>query len=85
LCELHAIRLVHKLPAQCVFSVPNPLTAIEQLRAIGWGALGGGLGNPDLPDALEVLNQADVCLDCVWRLSGHPTIERLRREAGVTQ
>lgn len=76
-CELHNRNLVDDLPLRCLLGTANPLTALGQLRDLGYRA-------DDCGDAVELWGRADICGKCIDANLGHPTVRRLRREQGVS-
>ena len=74
-CELHGVRVIHRLPRQCPLAAANPLTALQRLRDTGWRLLDG----PVPGDGLAALDVERICGACVSRLLTHPTVQRLRR------
>ncbi len=82
-CKLHGINLVEDFPSRCPFSTPNPLTTLGQLQDAAWRVLGRANDDPELPDALAVLDAKDVCMGCLDRILTHSTVRRLRAGKGV--
>jgi len=79
------VNVVDEFPRRCPLGTPNALAAIGQLQGAAWRELGRSPTDPDADHggALGWLDRTDVCLACVSRLAGHPTIRRLRRGKGV--
>ena len=82
-CELHGVTLFHRLPPRCPLGTPNPLTTLGQLKTAAWRVLGRGVHDPELPDALALLDAGDVCKRCMDRILTHRTVRRLRVRKGV--
>ena len=82
-CELHGVNLVHRFPPRCPLATPNPLATLGQLQGAAWRVLGRAVDDPELPEALELLDAKDVCKGCVDRILTHPTVRRLRTRKGV--
>jgi hypothetical protein len=73
-CELHGIRLVGAFPQACLLPMDDPLGESVRWKDAAFAALapesdGGGA---------SLLKRVDTCVDCVWRLSAHPRVRRLR-------
>jgi hypothetical protein len=82
-CELHHSNLVDQLPRPCPLRAANPVAAIGRLRDAAFREL-RGTGSPDADSAVDLFAQLDVCDPCVGRSLANRTIQRLRRELGVT-
>ena len=82
-CELHDINIVARFPSRCPLATPNPLATLGQLQDAAWRVLGRISDDPELPDALALLDQERVCMACLDRILTHPTVRRLRAGKGV--
>ncbi len=82
-CELYGINLVDGFPSRCPLSTPNPLTTLGQLQDAAWRVLARAIDDPELPDALALLDAKNVCMACMDRTLAHPTVRRLRARKGV--
>lgn len=82
-CELHGINIVDRFPSRCPLATPNPLATLGQLQDMAWRVIGRLTDDPELPDALALLDQERVCMACMDRIRTHPTVRRLRAGKGV--
>lgn len=82
-CALHGLNLVHRFPPRCPLALANPLATLGQLQDAAWRVLGRGVGDPEVPDALALLPQFDICGSCIDRLARHPTVRQLRAGTAV--
>ena len=77
-CELHCVNLVHRFPPRCPLSTANPLQTLGRIQDAAWRVIGRGFHDPELPDALALLDAKDVCMGCLDRILTHPTVRRCR-------
>ena len=82
-CELHDVHIVDRFPSRCPMATPNPLATLGQLQDMAWRVIGRISDDPELPDALALLDQERVCMACMDRILTHPTVRRLRAGKGV--
>ncbi len=82
-CALHGINIVDRFPPRCSLATGNPLATIARLQDAAWTVIGRGVHDSELPDALALLDQKDICLACLDRLLPHPTVRGLRTRTGV--
>ncbi len=82
-CELHDVHLVDRFPPRCPMATPNPLATLGQLQDAAWRVIGRLTDDPELPDALALVDQEEVCMACMDRIRTHPTVRRLRAGRGA--
>ena len=82
-CELHGVHLVHRFPVRCPLSTVNPLETLARLQDAAWRVLGRAVDDPELPEALALLDAKDVCMGCVDRILTHPRVRQLRNRRAV--
>lgn len=82
-CDLHGINIVDRFPSRCPLATLNPLTALGLIQDAAWRVIDRPTDDPELPDALALLDQQGVCMACMDRIRTHPTVRRLREKTGV--
>ncbi|MHC4698283.1 MAG: hypothetical protein ACYTFA_16245 [Planctomycetota bacterium] len=82
-CELHDVYLVHKFLPHCPLSTPNPFETLARLQDAAWRVIGRGVDDPEVSDALAILDAKDRCMACTDRILTHPTVRRLRAGKAV--
>ena len=83
MCQLFGHRIVNTLPFDCPMRSQDPLSALDVMQNQAWPVIREGFDTYDLTEGLQVLDQVEVCANCIPRLLSHRIVRRLRRRKGA--